>query len=515
MALSFNTTGPCVPGEHYMLPPERRLARVLELVDHRKYFVLRAGRQTGKTTSAQWLVRHFNQGDRCCCVWADLQTAREQPDPAAALPTVLSELDRAVARDLPGVPRPALPSALNPATALLHYLQALSGATPRPLVLLLDEVDGLVGPAMVTVLTQLRAGYVDRASTPFPHSLALIGLREVRDYVLAQEDRRAVSWLGTTSPFNITAEVTTLRPFTEAEVGELLGQHTTATGQRFEPEAATRVFALSQGQPWLVNALADWCVYQQRELASAIRAADVEAAKDGLILERRTHLDSLIARLHEPRVQRIIEPMLLGGRVPSAGTLDDDFAYVLGLGLLVHRGGEYVIANPIYMEVIPRVLSFGQQVQIHLRPATFLTAEGRLDMHKLMRGWQRFWRQDGHLAAEGFAYREAGPHLMLMAYLQRVVNGGGRIEREYALGRGALDLLVTIAGERHAIELKLRRDSSTRGDAIEQLTGYLDQAGLEEGWLVLFDLRKDIGWDEKLTLTEESADGKHIWVVGC
>ncbi|WP_437292012.1 hypothetical protein [Sorangium sp. So ce406] len=54
MSLSFNTAGPCIPGEHYMLPPERRLGRVLRLIEDRKYFTLHAGRQTGKTTSARW-----------------------------------------------------------------------------------------------------------------------------------------------------------------------------------------------------------------------------------------------------------------------------------------------------------------------------------------------------------------------------------------------------------------------------------------------------------------------------
>ena len=61
MVRSFNTAGPCIPGRHYMLPPEHRLGRILELIEAQKFFVLRAGRQTGKTTSARWLVRHFNQ----------------------------------------------------------------------------------------------------------------------------------------------------------------------------------------------------------------------------------------------------------------------------------------------------------------------------------------------------------------------------------------------------------------------------------------------------------------------
>src|SRR5262249_8659146 len=120
-----------------------------------------------------------------------------------------------------------------------------------------------------------------------------------------------------------------------------------------------------------------------------------------------------------------------------------------------------------------------------------------------------------HLAAAGFGYQEAGPHLMLMAFLQRIVNGGGDIVREYALGRGALDIMISWKAQRHAIEVKLRRDTRTEGDALDQLAGYLDHAGLGEGWLVLFDLRKERSWEDKLTLRDVVHEDKTIHVVGC
>jgi hypothetical protein len=118
----FNTAGPCVPGEHYMLPPLRRICDVLRLVDERKYFVVHAGRQMGKTTNARWLVDHYNAGDRYAAVWVDLQTAREQPDPTKAFRTILNELDRAFGRDLPHLERPESASLLpDPATAVLRF----------------------------------------------------------------------------------------------------------------------------------------------------------------------------------------------------------------------------------------------------------------------------------------------------------------------------------------------------------------------------------------------------------
>ena len=242
--------------------------------------------------------------------------------------------------------------------------------------------------------------------------------------------------------------------------------------------------------------------------------AHVDAAKETLILERRSHIDALVARLREPRVRRIIEPMLVGDRLP-ADLLDDDLSYVVGLGLVAVRRRFAEIANPIYREIIPRALTYVQQVSIAEEPAWYIQPDGGLEIEKLLRAFQTFWRKDGHLAAEGFAYREAGPHLMLMAFLQRILNGGGRIEREYGLGRGALDLLIFWREERHAVEIKLRRDTETEIDALDQVTRYLDHAGLEEGWLVLFDLRKELPWSEKLSLRELTHAGKRVHLVGC
>jgi hypothetical protein len=248
--------------------------------------------------------------------------------------------------------------------------------------------------------------------------------------------------------------------------------------------------------------------------AVAVTAEHVEAAKETIIVERRTNIDSLIAKLREDRVRRILDPMLVGAP-PPVDLLDDDVAYVLGLGLVARRSGQFEIANPIYREVIPRALTYVQQYGMAQQPAWYLRADGRLDMPKLMAGWQKFWRKDGHLAAAGFAYREAGPHLMLMAFLQRIVNSGGRIEREYGLGRGALDLMVFWKDERHAIEVKLRRDTETEQDALEQIGRYLDSAGLREGWLVMFDLRKEPSWEDKLYVREVESEGKRVHLVGC
>lgn len=246
----------------------------------------------------------------------------------------------------------------------------------------------------------------------------------------------------------------------------------------------------------------------------ALTAAHIEVAKETIITERRTHIDSLIHRLREPRLRRILEPMLIGADLPE-DVLNDDIAYAVGLGLLRTARGEYAIANPIYRELLPRALTWIKQHSLHQPTEWYVREDGALDMPKIMASWQVFWREDGHVGAAGFTYNEAGPHLMLMAFLQRIVNGGGRVEREYGLGRGALDLIIEWRGARHVIEVKLRRDTQTEERALEQVTGYLDSLGLLEGWLVMFDLRKATPWAERLFTRVVDVAGKRVTIVGC
>jgi hypothetical protein len=246
-----------------------------------------------------------------------------------------------------------------------------------------------------------------------------------------------------------------------------------------------RIWELGQGHPWLTNALAGQIVGRDvRDRSTAITAQHVEAAKETIILECRSHIDALVARLREPRVRRILALMLTGGTT-EGDVLDDDFAYVVGLGLVRLAAGQWGIANPIYQEIIPRSLAYVQQGQIAVEPAVFVRLDGSLDMGKLMADWQVF------------------------------CNGGGKIVREYGLGRVALDLVVEWRGQRHAIEVKLRRDTTTEERALEQVAGYLDRLGLGEGWLVMFDLRQGLSWEEKITMREVEHRGKRVHVVGC
>ncbi|MDJ0694647.1 ATP-binding protein [Mastigocoleus sp. MO_188.B34] len=511
----FNTAGPCKADIHYMLPPTLRLPNLERLIDQQSYFVIHAPRQTGKTTAMLALAKQLTESCKYIAVMVSAEVgAPFSNDPGEAEVAILdawvssTQLDLAQDLQLPLKWKNA-----EPGRRIQAALQSWSQALSKPLVLFVDEIDSLRDEALISVLRQLRDGYRLRPNN-FPISLGLVGLRDVRDYKVASGGSNR---LNTASPFNIKVRSLTLRNFTATEVGELYQQHTDDTGQVFTESAIETAFHLTQGQPWLVNALAKEVVEEMvTDTNVAITSEHIHKAKEILIKRQDTHLDSLAEKLREPRVKTIIEPILSGQTLGV--TSSDDRQYLLDLGLLRRDpAGGLIIANPIYREVIPRVLVQGTQDTLpHISPS-WLTPSGELDTDALLKAFIAFWRQHGEPLLGSAAYHEIAPHLVLMAFLHRVVNGGGTLEREYAIGRDRMDLCLKYGNVTLGIELKTWRDK--KGDplesGLEQLDSYLARLGVNFGWLVIFDLRgKALPIEERLsTEVVTSENGRSVTVV--
>lgn len=487
----FNTAGPCRPGEHYMLPAAARLPGARQVIERSGYFVLHAPRQSGKTTALFQLAAELLAEGRYAAVVLSLEGgAWAGDDPSAAEGAVLGEWQVASLNRLPPdlVPPPWPPA--EEGARVRSALAAWSRASPRPLVLFLDEVDALRDDALISVLRQLRAGYPDRP-TGFPQAVCLVGLRDVRDYVVASGGSGRA---GSSSPFNIKVASFTLADFAEAEIGALYAQHTADSGQVFEAAAVARAWELTRGQPWLVNALAaEVTDVLVPDRSVAITSAHVDAARDELIRRQDTHLDSLGERLREDRVRAIIEPIIsgdAGSALPS-----DDIRFVQDLGLVRRtESGGLDVANPIYREVVARVLADSPRAQLPQIAPTWLRADGSIDVAPLLVAFLDFWRRHGEALMGTAPYREVAAQLVMMAFLDRVANGGGRVDREYALGRGRIDLCLEWRQQRFAFELKVWRDGEPDpvGEGLEQLDEYLARLGLASGWLVVFDQRSGL-----------------------
>ena len=512
----FNIAGPCVEGEHYMLSPSARCGDIFMLIEQKMYFATHAARQTGKTTMLIALTRELEASGQYHALYVSLESCQGFDDPREGIPAISRAIyNRIVETDTLGVSMEHIPGPEeNSVTDSVRLLvMKLCKALDKPLVLLFDEVDCLQNGTLITFLRQIREGYINRTFSPFAHSLALVGMRDVHDY--KAEVRKGRGTLGSASPFNIKTKSLTLRNFSRNEIADLYAQHTAETAQAFPADVTDWIFEQTQGQPWLVNAVAREMVMEmgRNDPSVALTLPMAKTAVKNIILRRETHIDSLLERLKDKRVQRVIEPMMLG-KDRTVDPMSDDVAFVTDLGLCRYKNHRLIPANPIYAEVIGRTLSWNAQFYMDEANLPYVlqrygSPEGGLDMMHIMQDFQQFWRENSDVWTEKYEYKEAAPHLVLMAFLQRIINGGGHIVREFATGRKRMDLIVELGTFRYPVEIKLWRGPQTLEEGTAQLNGYLDTLGLDEGWLVIFDRRPDVPWTEKISQQNMTTNEGH------
>jgi hypothetical protein len=116
--------------------------------------------------------------------------------------------------------------------------------------------------------------------------------------------------------------------------------------------------------------------------------------------------------------------------------------------------------------------------------------------------------------------------LLMQAFLQRVINGGGRINREYALGRKRTDLIIEWPTseqgfygnvQRIVIELKILYGDLAKciEKGLEQTAGYADTLGASQAHLVIFNRTPKIDWQDKIWQHQEKYHKRIIGVWGC
>jgi hypothetical protein len=514
----FNTTGPCNPWDHYMLPPEERLvgAQLHRYIRDQLYWVLHAPRQTGKTTFLQNWMREinsgqFNGGDAIAC-YVSVERCQGVAEPERAMPNIRHAIRQYA--DAFGVPGPESETNTTAASSMLSdILERWAEITaPRPLIVLFDEVDVLEGETLISFLRQLRGGFAARGPGVFPVSVALVGMRDLKDYITAAKGGVAPN---PGSPFNIKEDSAVLSNFQREDIVKLFAQRTAETGQGISVEALDYVYEQSRGQPWIVNSLFKRATMRILDEGSreTVTIDHIMEAQEQMIQARETHLDALEVRLRDPKIRRVIESIIIGAADPGINRVSPDVQLAMDLGLVSWTSEKgFTIANPIYADILTRYLNAGYHD--NLPPPSswqWQKADGTLDMDALLREFQQFWRENSEVWEEKSDYTEAFPHLLVMAFLQRVLNGGGRIDREYAAGRGRMDLYVEYQGGKYILEVKLIHDRQSSDQVtakgLEQVMRYRDSKAPEApAYLLIFDRRRQARekpWEERLGWTRE------------
>lgn len=534
----------------------------MDMIDGGYYFLMRAPRQSGKTTYLNALRDQINKEGKYYALLCSLEALDGVSDTETATVALVSQINDSLkfskVEKLVNLFRPdnLLPN-FNFSLRIRSILNYICENLDKDLILFFDEADCLAPEPLIPFLRQIRQGYNMRDTASFPRSLALIGMRDIRDYLSQVRPDSESALLA--SPFNITKGSLSLANFTQKDIKALYAQHTEATGQKFQPAAIDRACRWSGGQPWLINSLAFEIVERslRRDYSKAITGKHMDQAAQALILRGETHFDSLRKRLKEPRVRRIMEAVLVGAKQSSIGISEEDLQYAIDLGLLKKDSNDsYQPANPIYQEIIIRALTFNFQKGVSANLPDNIGREWmdgkNLDMSALLLRFQAFWRENREMLAtdnaiDSFAFNdsdqaarnlditenngnqelpkiiknrrlnldsEALAHLVLLAFSRRVLNGGADfVQREFALGRMRADICVSYKDRRYPLEMKVKGVLG-REKSFSRLLLYMDKCGASEGWLVVFDQDFQKPWDKKLTWETLERDGQTIHVVG-
>ncbi|GHU94950.1 hypothetical protein FACS189479_08180 [Spirochaetia bacterium] len=483
------------------------------------YWVLHAPRQTGKTTFLQSWAREINAGSEAVACYVSVEDCQGIADRSESLRTMcraIYNFAKFAELPIPIVSDNNTEGLLQ--TTLMKWSEQIA---PKPLIVFFDEVDVLTGDALISFLRQLRGGFAERGIGKFPISIALVGMRDLKDYITVTKGGAAPN---PGSPFNIKEDSVLLSNFHKADIAKLFAQRTIETGQQITEEALDYIYDQSRGQPWIVNSLFKRATLRvlDKDDYSTVTIEHIQEAREQMIQARETHLDALAVRLNDERIYKIIETLMTGIADPFLSD-SDEFNYCLDLGLVSQEHGTPQVANPIYREVLARQLTKGQQAAITEPEWKWEKDDGSLDMDALLREFQKFWRLNSETWEEQrkqkFRYTEAFPHLLLQAFLQRVTNGGGRIDREYAAGRGRMDLALEFREKKYIIEVKLLKEKQSlqtvKEEGLRQITKYRDTVDSSApAYLVIFDRRgesKKAPWDERLSWDTEN----DITVVGC
>ena len=507
-----------------MLPPADRLvgAQLHRYIRDKLYWVLHAPRQTGKTTFLQSWAREINAGNEASACYVSIERCQRMPELERCMPDLCKAIQDYAASS--NMPVPEL-KASTPGSMLSDVLINFSAlVAPKPLVMPFDETDALEGDSLISFLRQLRSGFMMRDIGKFPTSIALVGMRDLRDYITAAKDGIPPSSL---SPFNIKEDSIFISNFSRDDAAALFAQRTNETGQKISAEALDYVYKQSWGQPWIVNSLFKRATMQvlKEDSKEAVTIDHIFAAQEQMIQARETHLDTLSVRLRDPKIRYVIETIITGDSDPRFSPSNPDVELAIDLGLIKWESATgFKISNPIYEDILTRHLNAGYHS--NLPPPSewkWQKADGSLDMDSLLREFQNFWRNHSEVWEEKSDYTEAFPHLLLTAFFQRLLNGGGRVDREVAAGRGRMDLRIEYMGEKFIVELKLirRRDSPerVREEGLRQIASYRDKAAPgAPSYLVIFDRRDDAKsrpWEEKIYRQEEVLPAGSVTILGC
>lgn len=513
----FNTEGLCRPEKHYMVRLDARLERIKKLlVDREKYFVINRGRQYGKTTTLSALRKYLSRDYAVFLLDFQLlgteDFVNESAFSYAFINSVISSLKKMNIENRENL-IDYLQKTMNSnhkygLVELFNALSSMCENCPRPVVLMIDEVDSASNnQVFIDFLAQLRGYYLSREETPIFHSVILAGVYNIKNLKLKlrPESERQYN-----SPWNIAADFNIDMSFSTEQIASMLEEYEEDyhTGMNIQ-EAAEEIYAYTSGYPVLVSAICKYIdegLSEDKELKRSCkvwsREGILQAVKKILITEMPL-FESMIRHLDVyPPMKQMFYAILFQGSEFAYNPDTKEINLACMFGYAVDRGGILQIANRIFETRLYNYFYSEEELSSTLarmskRDKSYFIHNRKLDMDMVMRKFVESFHDIYGQNSDRFI--EDNGRKFFLLYLKPIINGTGNyyIEAQTRDERRT-DIIVDYLGEQFIIETKIWHGNEYNERGEKQLVEYLDYYHKERGYLLSFNFnkKKEIGVKE-------------------
>lgn len=490
----FNTSGPCDPARHYMVPRSEIVSAGLEHIEKGRYFTIFAPRQAGKTTCFQMMLEALEERPEYLGSWISFEDLASAPA-ETFWEEAETQIHNALRDQLPELPCPPIRSVWDVGRFATHIKEQ----TGRKWVLVVDEFDGTPEAMLQDLMHHFRRLYHQKNRHAL-HSLILVGVRNITDVNLDHA-----------SPFNIADEIE-IPYFREREVRELIGQYVEESGQQFDEVVIRQIWHNTAGQPGLVCALSRDLV--ERYAPDRAQPVTLETFWPLLKYYLTERIDKNIANVvgKARREPELMLRVLFNGEVPFR--IDDPrISFLHTHGVVANVDGLVDVPVPLYKK---RLISAFQPTingemehytTIRTDLSDVLDGDG-LNVPALLESYQQYVRRRGFRAFDTEHLKEGAWHYSLDGYISFFVERlGHRSFVEVPTGRGRTDIMIVWGRRTYIIETKVYTEKFAFEQGKRQLAEYLKSEGLEEGYYVVFSNKHT---DEDVLSQDEQIEGKHI-----
>lgn len=514
MSKRFNVTGACVPDQHYMVNIDKRLSEVKALIDAGNYFTINRARQYGKTTTLLALEQYLKADYHV--VSLDFQmfgTGEFESENTFALAFARSFL-RAFSRNHV----PAFSEMIEACEELhkivrdepdnfrlqklFEYLSDICGGSPRPLVLMVDEVDSASDHQIfLDFLAQLRAYYIRRTMQPTFQSVILAGVYDVKNLKqkIRPEDDHKIN-----SPWNIAADFNIDMSLAAEGIADMLREYEAdhQTGMNVK-EMAELIYGHTSGYPYLVSKL---CKLIDETVSALPRFSSKRTVwtKVGfneavrmILIEKNALFESLIGKLmDDSELDAMLQSLLFTGKSivydPDNPAIDAATMF----GFIRNQHGNVAISNRIFeTRLYNRYLSTAelQKQKLYkesLQDRNLFIEDGHLNMRRVLEKFVEHFDDLYHDRDEAFVEDMGRKYFLL--YLRPIINGTGNYYIEsQTRSMGRTDIIVDYCGEQYIIETKIWRGNEYHLRGERQLVNYLNDYHKDRGYMLSFNFNKN------------------------